>query len=108
MKEANGLVPVDCFEDSLIGQDCVVVYDRMPYPGMVIIVDGGEELEVKVMCRNEPNRFFLPSVEDQPRTCVITLIDEELVTKHHLQTAPHLWSLIYKKLDLDEQGKPMK
>ena len=113
MKETSGLVPVDCVDESLIGKYCVVVYDNMPYPGIIMDVDDDEELEVKVMCRVGPNRFFWPLVEDRiwySRKCVITLIDEEpeLVTKRHRQIAPHLWGLVVKKLDLDAQGKPTK
>jgi hypothetical protein len=83
----------------------------MPYPGIIMDVDDDDEVEVKVMCRIGPNRFFWPLVEDRlwySMKCIVTLLDEEpeLVTKRHRQISPELWNLIVRKLDLDEQGKP--
>ncbi|WAR05307.1 hypothetical protein MAR_020676, partial [Mya arenaria] len=50
--------------DSLIGSYCVVDYEGLPYPGLIMDVDE-DTVEVTAMCRIGPNRFFWPLVEDR-------------------------------------------
>jgi hypothetical protein len=46
-----------------IGKWCVVLYDDVPYPGIVQDVDD-EDLEVKVMHKIGQNRYFWPLLPD--------------------------------------------
>ena len=52
------LKKVDVIEESLIGQNCVVNYDGLPYPGIVMDVDEENGIEAKVMNKIGVNRFF--------------------------------------------------
>jgi hypothetical protein len=104
------LVPVETVDDELIGRYCVVVYDELPYPGLILDVDSDDEVEVKVMCRVGPNRFFWPLIEDRlwyPKDRIVTLLNDEppKVTNRHCQIESGIWRSIVKKLDLDDHGK---
>ncbi|XP_052778140.1 uncharacterized protein LOC128215498 [Mya arenaria] len=95
--------------DSLIGSYCVVDYEGLPYPGLIMDVDE-DTVEVTAMCRIGPNRFFWPLVEDRlwyGKEKLITLLEEEpaLVTKRHRHIDSCMWKRILEKMGLDEAGK---
>ncbi|WAR01361.1 hypothetical protein MAR_007919 [Mya arenaria] len=95
--------------DSLIGSYCVVDYEGLPYPGLIMDVDE-DTVEVTAMCRIGPNRFFWPLVEDRlwyGNEKLITLLEEEpaLVTKRHRHIDSCMWKRILEKMGLDEAGK---
>ena len=46
----------------MLSQYCVVTYDKVPYPGLIMYVDD-TEVEVKVMHKTGRNRFFWPIVD---------------------------------------------
>lgn len=63
--QQNSLLPVEEIDESLIGKFCVVVYDLLPYPCLILDVDDDEDKEVKVMARKGPNKFYWPLIEDR-------------------------------------------
>jgi hypothetical protein len=93
-------------EESLIGQYCVVEYESLPYPGLILDVDD-DDLEVKVMHRIGVNRFFWPLLEDRiwyKKQKVVTLLEEEpqKVTNRHRELPSAVWRCIVLEMNLDE------
>ena len=82
-----------------IGKWCVVVYDDMPYPGIIQDIDHSS-VEVKVMHRIGDNRFFWPRADDTiwyKHIQVIAMIKEPThVTQRHWQICPDEWEKINK------------
>ena len=87
----------------LVGKWCVVVYDKMPYPGVIQDVDH-DSAEVKVMHKIGTNRFFWPMLEDviwYNYEHVVMLIPEpEPVTKRHVQINAEVWLKITEALEM--------
>ncbi|KAK3102875.1 hypothetical protein FSP39_014573 [Pinctada imbricata] len=100
------LITLDCVDESLIGKYCVVVYDALPYPGVITDVDEDEEVEVNVMHKIGRNRYFWPRMEDilwYKKSDVMTLLDTvpRHVTGRHQEIDPDIWRLIEAKLELE-------
>ena len=91
-------------DETLISQYCVVEYDKLPYPGLILDVDD-DSAEVKVMHRIGINRFFWPLHDDvlwYKREHFITILrdEPEHVTGRHMQLKKDVWQEIVKKMDL--------
>lgn len=100
---------IEELNETLIGQYCVIEYDGLPYPGLILDIDE-DTAEVRAMCRIGANRFFWPMVEDRvwyEKEKIITLLSQEpeLVTKRHRKLDDQLWKQICIVLRLNEQGK---
>lgn len=84
-------------DPDMIGQWCVVEYDGLPFPGVILDVDQ-EEIEVKVLHKVGANRYFWSLIDDvlwYKYSQVVTLIPEPThVTKRHLQFRPDIWAEI--------------
>ena len=94
----------EVIDESLISKWCVVIYDGLPYPGIVQDVDDNE-LEVKTMNKIGRNRYYWPMMEDTlwyPQEKLVTLLDEEptFVTKRHQQINPVIWTEIEKLMGI--------
>jgi hypothetical protein len=87
----------------LVGKWCVVVYDKMPYPGVIQDIDH-DSVEVKAMHKIGTNRFFWPLLEDviwyNYEHVLMFIPEPEPVTKRHMQINLDIWSKIIKALDL--------
>ena len=86
------------FEETFVGQWCVVLYDGFIYPGIIEDADDAD-VRVNVMHRIGENRFFWPSpLKDiiwYEYNQVISLIPEpEPVTARHHQVDPVIWKEI--------------
>lgn len=104
--EEYGLLKIDVVDESLKTKHCVVAYDGIPYPGIILDVDEDEELEVTVMHKIGKNRYFWPGMEDTlwyPKDQIVTLLNEppKPVTKRHHEICPQIWLLIAKEMNLD-------
>ncbi|KAL4230325.1 hypothetical protein ACF0H5_010708 [Mactra antiquata] len=90
--------PLDV-DETLIGKHVVVLYDGLPYPGVVKDVDEND-IEVKVMHKAGVNRYYWPSpLEDicwYEKENVLTVLESEPqhVTGRHCQIDPITWKLI--------------
>ncbi|WAR03051.1 hypothetical protein MAR_009609 [Mya arenaria] len=94
--------------ERLIGRYCIIDYDDLPYPGLILDIDEGAE--VSAMCRIGANRFFWPLVEDRlwyGKEKIVALLETEpeLATKRHRKLDDSMWKHIYDKLGLDNKGK---
>ena len=91
------------FDESLKGKYCVVIYDGLPYPGIINDVDDGE-IEVMVMHRVGDNRYFRPLRDDclwYSRESFVTVIPApNLVTKRHHEIEKHIYKTIKDKLNM--------
>ena len=97
----NLRVPED-MTDVLVDNHCVVEYDDLPYPGLILDVDD-QMVEVRATHRIGVNRFFWPLHEDEQwYTKDETLLgkEPELVTGRHRQLPKSVWEAIKLKLDL--------
>ncbi|WAR00137.1 hypothetical protein MAR_024509 [Mya arenaria] len=97
------LLKVNEVDESLIGRYCVVEYDRLPYPGIILDVDE-VDLEVKVMHRIGVNNFFWPLLEYRlwyEKSKVVALLsgEPEHVTKRHCQIDQVVWKAITDEMD---------
>ena len=108
---SNMLCPLtlECLDENLVGKWVVVLYDALPYPGVIQDVDA-DEIEVKVLHRVGENRFFWPMMADviwyKVPTMVVGLIPElQPVTKRHMQISPEVWLKIKSVLSLDQKVK---
>lgn len=84
---------------------CIVLYDGVPYPGVIVDVDNIDwGIEVKVMHRIGRNRFFWPTIEDRcwyTESNFVTLINEpHSIGSRHVQVDAAVWACIEKKLNL--------
>ncbi|WAR24778.1 hypothetical protein MAR_038447 [Mya arenaria] len=96
-------------DERLIGRYCIIDYDGLPYPGLILDIDE-EGAEVSAMCRIGANRFFWPLVEDRlwyGKEKIVALLETEpeLVTKRHRKLDDSMWKHICDKLGLDNKGK---
>lgn len=84
-----------------IGKWCVVLYDDMPFPGIVQDVDD-EDFEVKVMHRIGQNRYFWPLLPDilwYKHSKVVCKIQEPLlVGSRHYQLSKKDYQCLLKLL----------
>lgn len=81
----------------IIGKWCVVVYDKIPYPGIIQDIDL-DSVELKAMHKVGINRFFWPMLEDiiwyDYEQVLMFVPEPEHVTKRHVQIRPDIWSKI--------------
>lgn len=101
---ADNILTVPDLTEALINQYCVVEYDKLPYPGIILDVDD-DSAEVKVMHRIGNNRFFWPlhdAILWYKKENVITILENEPehVTGRHKQLDKDVWQEIVKKMDL--------
>ncbi|WAR19946.1 hypothetical protein MAR_001784 [Mya arenaria] len=96
-------------DERLIGRYCIIDYDGLPYPGLILDIDE-EGAEVSAMCRIGANRFFWPLIEDRlwyGKEKIVALLETEpeLVTNRHRKLDDSMWKHICDKLGLDNKGK---
>ena len=79
---------VEFLDENLIGNWVVVLYDDIPFPGIIQDVDSGET-EVKVLHRIGENKYFWPLLDDViwymfPKMVLGLIPVLQPVTKRHL------------------------
>ena len=91
-------------DPDVIGQWCVIHYDKSVYPGIIQDIDN-ESAEVNCMCSIGNNRFFWGLVEDciwYKLEDVLSLIPEpKNVTNRHKQIDPDIWKSLERFMDND-------
>lgn len=98
---------VDTFQKSidsqLVGKWCVVLYDDIPYPGVVQNVDD-DDVEVQVMHKIGNNQYFWPMIPDRlwyNHSQIICEISEPTkVGSRHYQLSKSDWDKVVKVVDV--------
>ena len=91
------------YDNNLIGQWCIVVYDNKPYPGEIEDADE-EAVLVSVLHKIGRNRFFSPPVKDiiwytyDNILCIIP--KPSAVTKRHVEVEPVVWERVLSYLNI--------
>ena len=98
---------MDVVDESLISTYCVVAYDDVPYPGIILDVDG-DELEVKVMHKVGNNRYFWLQADDilwYTKDIIVALLEgppqpvTSAQSSRHKQIADNVWQKIQQMFD---------
>ena len=102
-QEQCPLEPVLNADADLLEKWCVVIYDGVPYPGLVTDCDD-DSIEVKTMNRIGNNRFYWPVRDDviwYKYATVVSLIPPPTpVTHRHVEIDKRYWTAICTKLGL--------
>jgi hypothetical protein len=93
---------IDNVDAAYLGKYVAVLYEGVPYPGLVVDVDE-ESIQVKCMQKVGKNRYFWPAKDDivwYEHEHIVQTIPEPLnVTRRHLQVDPKIWEEIFKKFE---------
>ena len=89
--------------DDLLDEYVIIIYDGLPYPGVVVDVDF-EDVKVQCMHRVGHNRFSWPGKKDicwhKYEDILAKIPPPTLVNGRHHQVLPDIWDGILKTLDL--------